>query len=499
MFRSKPSVGPLSITIMGMLVWLSWAQQSWATQHLPADRHTAESTEEVSGRSEPKPRLIVLTDMTSMSPGVREPDDAQSMIRLLLYANKFDIEGIIASSGLQHGHVVRPEIIRKIVDAYGEIQPNLLLHDKYYPSADSLRRVIKNGQPKADKDIPVYESIGEEHDTQASDWIIRAVDKSDDRPVWIVIWGGPADLGQALWRVRKTRSITRANAFIQKIRVAASGNQDSTAQWIKSRFPDLHYITRAGGGRGIYRGGDTSLSDSEWIQQNIRGHGALGDIYPDYRGGDIYTWKLGKVNGIKGGDSGTYMGLIYNGLNVPNQLTWVNWGGRIEPVPDEPNRYQDAIDRAGNFETDLSPYWANVYRWRRDFQSDYAARFDWTIKTYEQANHAPLRRSGTRVVNQKVAARARVQLDASGWRDPDGDNLSFEWQVLNEETMLSSGVTIENNSSKSARFTAPAAEQAQSVHVLLTVRDDGNPSLASYQRFNYRVLPQAAGHNLDGG
>ena len=34
-----------------------------------------------------KPRVIVLTDITN------EPDDEQSMVRFLCYANEFDVEG----------------------------------------------------------------------------------------------------------------------------------------------------------------------------------------------------------------------------------------------------------------------------------------------------------------------------------------------------------------------------------------------------------------------
>ena len=39
-----------------------------------------------------KPRLVVLTDIGG------DPDDQQSMIRLMVYANEFDIEGLIASA-----------------------------------------------------------------------------------------------------------------------------------------------------------------------------------------------------------------------------------------------------------------------------------------------------------------------------------------------------------------------------------------------------------------
>ena len=50
-----------------------------------------------------RPRLVVLTDISSLTAGVAEPDDGQSLIRLMLYANEFDIEGLIATSNLGTG------------------------------------------------------------------------------------------------------------------------------------------------------------------------------------------------------------------------------------------------------------------------------------------------------------------------------------------------------------------------------------------------------------
>ena len=43
-------------------------------------------------RVPPKPRLLVLTDIGG------DPDDQQSRIRLMTYANEFEIEGQIASA-----------------------------------------------------------------------------------------------------------------------------------------------------------------------------------------------------------------------------------------------------------------------------------------------------------------------------------------------------------------------------------------------------------------
>ena len=152
-----------------------------------------------------RPRLLVLTDISSLTAGVAEPDDAQSLIRLMLYANQFDIEGLIATSNLEHGQKTRPDLIRQVVDAYEKVRSNLLQHDPRYPPAKALRGCIKAGQKVAGPGVPVMESVGDGKDTEASEWIIGVVDRPDPRPVWVVIWGGSADLAQALWRVRRDR------------------------------------------------------------------------------------------------------------------------------------------------------------------------------------------------------------------------------------------------------------------------------------------------------
>src|SRR4029077_8681689 len=78
-----------------------------------------------------KPRLLVLTDIGG------DPDDQQSMIRLMTYANELEIEGLIASAAGTSGElkeaVTRPDLIREIVEAYGKARPNLLLHRPDYP------------------------------------------------------------------------------------------------------------------------------------------------------------------------------------------------------------------------------------------------------------------------------------------------------------------------------------------------------------------------------
>jgi len=98
---------------LAALVCLIAASGSFAAQ--PGD---ADFIDEFSG----KPRLLVLTDIGN------EPDDQMSMVRLMLYSNELDIEGLVATTSTWQRERVRPDMIAKVVGAYGEVQPNLLKH-----------------------------------------------------------------------------------------------------------------------------------------------------------------------------------------------------------------------------------------------------------------------------------------------------------------------------------------------------------------------------------
>src|SRR5688572_22771234 len=160
-----------------------------------------------------RPRLLVLTDIGG------DPDDQQSMIRLMVYANEFAIEGLVASASGTPGElkqaITKPELIREIVTAYGAVRPNLAKHAEGWPTAEALLRVIKTGNPRRGR-----EHIGDGHDTEGSRWIIQRVDAgTTQRPLNISIWGGQTDFAQALWRVRKDRGVAALMQFMSRLRV----------------------------------------------------------------------------------------------------------------------------------------------------------------------------------------------------------------------------------------------------------------------------------------
>ncbi len=427
-------------------------------------------------------RLFVLTDITSLTPRVREPDDGQSMVRLMLYSNEIDIEGLAATSNLGHGQTCRPELIREVVEAYGQVRESLLRHDPRYPAAEKLLGTIHAGFPNALPDLPVEESIGPGKDTDASWAILRAADRPDPRPLWIAAWGGTADLAQALWRAREDRTEAELSALVSRLRIHAVGDQDSTGAWIKANFPALYYITRRWGIRGMYRGGDRSLVSPEWVEANVRsGHGALGSIYPNYDGGDIWGRELGPVKGIKEGDTPSYLGLIQNGLNPNLVPEWGSWGGRILPTGD-PNRFTDAVDTHEAAPDDIRPEMSATYRWRPAFQNDFAARMDWCVKPYETANHAPAARIAPQpgdadlhgALLREAAPGAWVTLDASPSTDLHGSPLSFQWMAYPNPS-----IAIEGADRPICRILMPDSGE---IYLILAATNQGDPPLTHYHR-----------------
>src|SRR5450756_977389 len=69
-----------------------------------------------------RPRVAILSDIGN------EPDDQMSLVRLLVYSNQLDIEALVATTSVWQKAVVHPETMRLLIQAYGKVRPNLMLH-----------------------------------------------------------------------------------------------------------------------------------------------------------------------------------------------------------------------------------------------------------------------------------------------------------------------------------------------------------------------------------
>ncbi len=202
----------------------------------------------------------------------------QSMVRFLLYTNEFDVEGLIASSGT-FANIARKQNILDVIDLYDQVDENLRKHDSRYPTADYLRSVTFQGLTGT-WGKSVSNNIGAGKDSEASDAIIKIVDKPDPRPVWFCVWGDCSNIAQAIWKVQNTRSAAELQTFLSKMRIHQIAHQDDTIDWLLENFPDLFIIYSKTTYQGMF-GGSDPMSDLAWVNANIRqNHGPLGRCVP---------------------------------------------------------------------------------------------------------------------------------------------------------------------------------------------------------------------------
>lgn len=131
--------------------------------------------------------------------------------------------------------------------------------------------------------------------------------------------------------------------------------------------------------------------------------------------------------------------------------------------------------------------YAPIFRWRETSQHDFQARMDWCVKPYNQANHPPVVVFNGRPI-QDVRPNAIVQLNATGSSDPDGDELSYRWWVYREAGSHDGDVAIRDATKANAILSVPNARPNTQIHVILSVADDGQPSLDRYQRVILTVV-----------
>jgi hypothetical protein len=416
-------------------------------------------------------RVIVETDAGG------DPDDEQSLVRFLLYANEWDVEGIICNRAeARDGENHNPErtglgIARRQVKAYGECYAKLIQHDARYPKLERLLERTVSGYEDSDEGVKL---------------ILSAVDSADPRPVWFLNWGtdhgaATSSLRRALDRILTERGPQNYAEFKSRLRLSSDDQfgEHTTLRdppfplWVDTFRPEVD------GTRWYHRfSGLTATAGGFDLDRDVlTGHGPLGALYP-----------TNTTHRQKEGDTMTFLYLVPTGMNDPEQPTWGSWAGRYgrnENFSGRPYYWANLEDQwQGSRHRDNS-----LRRWAEHIQNDFRARMDWCVMDFAGANHPPAP-GVSGLLRMEVAARNTVPLDASGWRDPDEDDLDFAWTIYPEAGSYRGSIPIiQDPTAPQTSFVAPNVESPQTIHIILSVSDRGSPPLTRYARVIVTVKP----------
>jgi hypothetical protein len=269
-----------------------------------------------------RPRVLVSTDI-----GGTDPDDFQSMVHLLVYADAVDLEGLVSSP---YGPG-RKEHILQVIDRYERDYTSLRSHSAGYPTPDALRAITKEGAFES----PGTAGVGAA--TEGSDWIVRCARRADPRPLWVLVWGGIEDLAQALHDAPDIEG---------RLRVYFIGGPNKkwsvdAYQYIATHHPRLWIIEANDTYRGWFGGGNQA---GEWgnqgfVARHVSGCGALGSFFATLLDGSL-----------KMGDAPSFVYLL---RDKPEEPSTPGWGGQFVRAWERPHavfeRLTTAADRIEQF------------------------------------------------------------------------------------------------------------------------------------------------------
>ena len=195
---------------------------------------------------------------------------------------------------------------------------------------------------------------------------------------------------------------------------------------------------------------------------------------------------FGPYDFISEGDSPAFLHLVDVGLDNLERPEWGGWGGRLVQSGERPNRWEDGeeVMDYNPFTQKMDPAYPQI-RWIEAIQEDFAARADWCIMDYENANHPPIAAPvSPRRTNARAGTTVPLKIRAT---DPDGDDLDITYWAYKETGSYSGDALITPNGTE-AHVDLPAGHEGE-LHIIAEVRDSGTHPMTRYVRFVIHVVP----------
>ncbi|MDD2957118.1 MAG: DUF1593 domain-containing protein [Lachnospiraceae bacterium] len=456
-----------------------------------AEETSAEAVEETA---QEKVRTIITTD--------GEEDDQCSLIRYFLYANEFELEGIVSTSSNFHftdqgeGKFKGKDSNQVYIDGYAQVYENLCQHAEGYPTPEFLTEHNFEGNVTLPGEMDT--------DTEGSLFIRDCLlDEREDR-LLLQAWGGTNTIAAALRSIEDEYKDTEEwEVIYQKICnkavIVNDLDQDDTiSNYLLINWPNLpvlltytQYVSMAYPWDRITKnpaGIEEQYYSADWIQENLEGKGVLADLY-------IANLERSEGAFLSEGDTPCYFYGMDVGLRSFEDPSYGGWGGRYEQVINSGSHqgkggyYTEGSMWSGAklngfyvATDDDGDYFKPLYRWIGAFQNDFAARMEWCTNSYEEANHEPeiTLEEGVDII-AKPGETVTLTAKAS---DPDGDDVAVSfWQYTGADTYGGAVELTAGEAENQITFVVPEDAKAyDTIHVIAEVTDSAEKSITRYQR-----------------
>lgn len=483
-----------------------------------------------------------------------EIDDQNSLRHFLLYANEVDLQGIVQTSSIFHwkgveGAVTPPkkadpfapsdevhpydrpfrwtgtDWMFRVIRDYAEVYPSLFKQSSDYPSPDTLNSLVKIGNIGYPGEVLAP--------TEGSELIRKAILDTDERTLYLQVWGGTNTIARALMDIQSAEEGTHVwnslhEAISHKIVITACGEQDDTYRnYIAEEWPGIQYVNCMQMGSYAYAWGEMPEGESKdtlrsdfMKRELLSGKGALMDGYAVWADGKYYEGEtddnqfgtnpaLLTKEGFWGtrfgldpytpydflseGDSPTYFLLFDFGFRTLENFSYGGVSGRYENDGSEVNSRGEKlnywkvqkdiyVDRNGNA-APAESMWPYV----ADIQNDFAARASWCVApAREEAEHAPLLSvegdlDRPAKPGETLTLRACAKAGSSGGKTASVSFRIYEDASSVKGASLSAGAA-EAGSAKASVTIPGSARPGEQLHIIVKAQNPYGHHLTHYQQ-----------------